>query len=68
MQISNLLRTAIILIVIALNSYAIAQNIIYESLPGVFLAVGSMGALAYCIHLMKKLKEVEASEDEQLFH
>jgi|GEM_PF-6202398 len=68
MPISSFHRTAIILIVLSLNCYAIIQAIIYKNLMGVLLAIGSVIALGLCIHLMRKLKEMEAAEDEQLLH
>ncbi len=68
MQISNFHRNAIILIVLSLNSYAIVKGIIHESFMGILLSMASMGALFYIVRLMKKLKEMEATEDEQLFH
>lgn len=64
MQISNHHRIAIIVIVLALNIYAITEAIISGSFKGVLFALGSLCALAYCNHLLKKLKELETADDE----
>ncbi len=65
----KLLQTLAILTIIALNSYAIAEGVIYQSYLGILLAIASLAALGYCIHLIKKLKQLDAEEEEQqLFH
>ena len=62
---TKLLQTLVILTVIALNSYAIAEGVVYKSYLGILLALASLAALGYCIHLIKKLKELDAEEEEQ---
>lgn len=59
----TILQTSIILIIIGLNSYSIGNGIRLQSFWGIFLALASLAALGYCIHLFKKLRELEA-EDE----
>ncbi len=62
----KLLQTLVIITVISLNSYAIAEGFIYQSYLGILLALGSLAALGYCMHLIKKLNELDAEEDELL--
>jgi hypothetical protein len=62
----SLLRTALVSIVILLNGYSIAEGIQYQSYLGILLAMGSLVALAYGLHLIKKLKELD-SEEESLY-
>ena len=57
------LQTSIILLILGLNSYSIANAIRLQSGWGITLALGSMTALAYCIYLFKKLGRLETDED-----
>jgi hypothetical protein len=59
----NLLQTCIILLIIGLNSYTMANGLRLGSLWGILLSLGSVAALIYCIHLFKKLKELDSEED-----
>jgi len=59
----QLLQNSIILIIIALNSYAISTGIRLGSAWGIIFSLASLAALTYCIHLFRKLKEVENSEE-----
>jgi uncharacterized membrane protein YdjX (TVP38/TMEM64 family) len=59
----NILQVTIILIIIGLNSYTIARGLRFGSFWGILLSLGSLAALAYCIHLFKKLKELDSGED-----
>ena len=59
----NFLQTGIILLIIALNSFAIGNAIRLESGWAIILSIGSLLALGYCIHLFRKLKQLD-TEDE----
>jgi hypothetical protein len=58
-----ILQTSIILLIIGLNSVSIGNAIRLQSIWGILLALGSLAALGYCIHLFKKLKQLD-TEDE----
>jgi hypothetical protein len=60
----NLLQTSIIIIIIGLNSYAIGNGIRLGSFWGILFSLGSLAALGYCIHLFRKLREIEAEEEQ----
>lgn len=59
----NILQGAIIIIIISLNSYTMANGIRLGSFWGIALSLASVAALIYCIHLFKKLKEIDSEED-----
>ena len=59
----NFLQSAIIILILCLNSYTLANGIRLGSFWGIVLSFGSIAALIYCIRLFKKLKEVESGED-----
>lgn len=66
MKLHSLIRTVAIVALIFFNTYAIAEGIRYNSYWGVALAVGSLVALMGCIHLFKRLKQLE-TEEESLY-
>jgi len=59
----NLLQTSIILLILGLNTYAMADGFILGSFWGILMSLGSLAALGYCIHLFNKLKELDSEED-----
>jgi uncharacterized membrane protein YdjX (TVP38/TMEM64 family) len=59
----NILQTSIILIIIGLNSYTMANGLRLGSFWGILLSLASLAALGYCIHLFRKLKELDSGED-----
>ena len=63
-----LLRPAIIIAIVFLNSLALAEGIHYKSVWGIVFALASLVALGYCIKLIKKLREVEMVDEEQSIH
>jgi len=60
---ANLLQTGIILLIIGMNSYALGNGLRLGSFWGIMFSLASFGALFYCIHLFKKLKQAETEED-----
>ena len=65
MKTNPFLRTVIILAILFLITYALADGIKYGNTLGIVLAMGSMFALGVCIYLAKKLAQIEVEEDEQ---
>lgn len=59
------LRTIIILGVIFLITYALADGIRYGSIWGVIMAVVSLVALGVSIYLYKRLSELNEEEEQQ---
>jgi len=59
----NLLQAVIIVLIIALNSYAIADGLRVSSASGILLSLGSLVFLGYCVHLVQKLKKLDAEDD-----
>lgn len=59
----SILQTAIIVLVIGLNSFSIGYGIRLQSAWGIILGLASLAALAYCIHLFKKLRELDTEEE-----
>jgi hypothetical protein len=59
----TILQTSIIILMIGLNSYSIGTGIRLQSTWGIVLALLSLAALGYCVHLFKKLKEVDTDEE-----
>jgi hypothetical protein len=59
----NILQSVIIILIISLNSYAMANGIRLGSSWGIVMSLASLAALVYCIHLFKKLKEIDSEED-----
>lgn len=59
------LRTIIILGLIFLITYALAEGIRYGSAWGVVMAMISMAALGFSIYLYKKLSELNEEEEQQ---
>ena len=59
----NLLQTAIILLVIAMNAWLIGNSVRTESGWGLIMSIGSLTALGYCIHLFRKLRQADSEED-----
>lgn len=62
-QYANLLQTSIVLLIIGMNSYALANSLRLGSFWGIMFSLASFGALAYCIHLFRKLKEADSEEE-----
>ncbi len=60
---ANILQTSIIVLIIGLNSYAMGNGLVLGSFWGIMLSLASFAALGYCIHLFKKLKELDSEED-----
>ncbi|MES2004255.1 MAG: hypothetical protein V4450_07025 [Bacteroidota bacterium] len=58
-------RTIVILAVISLITYAIADGIRYGSTLGVVLAVASMVAFCISIQMARKLGRLQEEEEEQ---
>jgi hypothetical protein len=59
----GILQTSIILIILGLNSYTMANGLRLGSFWGIILSLGSLAALGYCIHLFRKLRELDSEED-----
>jgi uncharacterized membrane protein YdjX (TVP38/TMEM64 family) len=59
----NFLQTSIIVLILGLNCYTMANGLRLGSLWGILLSVGSLIALGYCIHLFRKLKEIDSEEE-----
>ena len=59
----TILQTAIIILILAMNSISIGYGIRLESGWGIILGMASLGALAYCIHLFRRLNELESEEE-----
>ena len=59
----NILQTSIIILIIGLNAFSIGKGIKLESGWGIILAMASLGALSYCIYLFKKLRQLDAEEE-----
>jgi uncharacterized membrane protein YdjX (TVP38/TMEM64 family) len=59
----NFLQTSIIVLILGLNCYTMANGLRLGSLWGILLSVGSLVALGYCIHLFRKLKEIDSEEE-----
>lgn len=59
----TVLQTSIIILIIGMNSYSIGNGIRLQSTWGILLALGSLAALAYCIYLFKKLRQLDAEEE-----
>jgi hypothetical protein len=59
----SILQTSIILIIIGLNSYTMANGLRLGSFWEIILSLGSLAALGYCIHLFRKLRELDSEED-----
>jgi hypothetical protein len=59
----NFLQTSIIILILGLNCYTMANGLRLGSLWGILLSVGSLVALGYCIHLFRKLKEIDSEEE-----
>jgi hypothetical protein len=59
----NILQTSIIVLIIGLNSYAMGNGLVLGSFWGIMLSLASFAALGYCIHLFRKLKELDSEED-----
>jgi hypothetical protein len=60
----NILQAVIIITIISLNGYAIADGIRVGSFWGIVLALVSLTALGYCIHFVNKLKRLDEEECE----
>lgn len=60
----NILQTSIIILVIGLNSYIIGNAIRLESGWAILGSMASLGALVYCIHLFRKLNQLETEETD----
>jgi uncharacterized membrane protein YdjX (TVP38/TMEM64 family) len=59
----NFLQTSIIVLILGLNCYTMANGLRLGSLWGILLSVGSLVALGYCIHLFRKLQEIDSEEE-----
>jgi hypothetical protein len=59
----SILQTSIILIILGLNSYTMANGLRLGSFWGILLSLASLAALGYCIHLFRKLRELDSEED-----
>jgi hypothetical protein len=59
----SILQTSIIVLLIGLNSYSIGKGIRLQSTWGIVLAIASLAVLGYCVHLFKKLRELDADEE-----
>jgi hypothetical protein len=53
----------LVIFVLSLNAYCIYQDVKYKSALAIYLAIGSILALLYCIRLIKKLRESEEEEN-----
>ncbi len=53
------IQNLLVILVFSLNAYCIYEGIKYHSFLGIVLAIGSIGALMYCLRLLKKLRESE---------
>jgi hypothetical protein len=60
----HILQTSIILLVIGFNSYIIGNAIRLESGWAILGSIASLCALGYCIHLFRKLNELDTEEQE----
>ncbi len=58
----NLLQGTVVVLIISLNGYAIADGIRLGSFLGIVFALGSLTALIYCIRLVNKLKKLDEEE------
>lgn len=59
----QLLQAAIILLILAMNCYAIGYAIRIESGWAILAAMASLMALAYCIHLFRRLRQLDVEDD-----
>lgn len=66
MRIHPFLQTGLILLVIGVITYSLADGIRYGNRLAVILALGSLTALFVAIYLSRKLTAVE-QEEEELF-
>lgn len=64
MNLYPVFRTIIILCILFLITYALADGIRYENILGTALALASMVALGVCIYLFRKLTH-RSEEEEQ---
>ncbi len=60
----NILQTSIIILVIGINSYIIGNAIRLENGWAMIGSIASFVALGYCIHLFRKLKELDTEEQD----
>ncbi|MBA4197724.1 MAG: hypothetical protein C0459_09240 [Chitinophaga sp.] len=58
----SIIRILLIVIVVALNFICISDGIKYGSFAGIIMALGSLTALVFCLHLLKKLREIPEEE------
>ncbi|NCI46014.1 hypothetical protein [Sediminibacterium soli] len=58
------LRNSIILVVLFFITYALADSINNYNALGIFLALGSLGALWVCIYLVNQL--TQSAEEEEV--
>lgn len=60
----NILQTSIIILIIGINSYIIGNAIRLESGWAILGSFASLCALGYCIHLFRKLNQLDTDETE----
>ena len=58
------LRTAIIIGILFLITYSMANGIKNGNALGIILASGSMAALGFCIHFARKLAQAPEEEEQ----
>ncbi|HEX6915875.1 MAG TPA: hypothetical protein VF145_11575 [Chitinophagaceae bacterium] len=61
----NFLQTTIILLVIGMNAWVIGGGIRNESGWTIIFSIGSLVALGYCIHLFRRLREVDSADESE---
>lgn len=64
MNMHPVLRTVIIVSILFLITYALANGIQYRNYLGIVLALGSMFALGVCIYLARKLEQTGGEEEQ----
>lgn len=58
----HILQGVIVVTIVSLNGYAIADGVRIGSFWGILLAIVSLTALGYCLHFVQKLQKLDEEE------
>lgn len=61
----SILQTCIILLVIVINAWIIGNAIRNENGWTILFSIGSLVALGYCIHLFRRLAEIDSPDESE---
>lgn len=64
MRTNPTVRVFLILGILFMATYALADGIRYRSIPGIIMAVASLLALVFVMMLMRKLSRLKEQEEE----